>query len=67
MLRCSIWFPVPSFWIGGGLESGCVRCGWCRVVARHHPHRTHDLRSGSEDHHPIQKLGAENRMLQLNI
>ena len=20
-------------------------------VARHHPHRTHDLRSGSQDHH----------------
>jgi hypothetical protein len=20
--------------------------------ARHHPHRTHDLRSGSQDHHP---------------
>ena len=22
----------------------------CDLVARHHPHRTHDLRSGSEDH-----------------
>ena len=21
-------------------------------LARHHPHRTHDLRSGSQDHHP---------------
>jgi len=21
-------------------------------TARHHPHRTHDLRSGSQDHHP---------------
>ena len=28
----------------------CVRCGWCS--ARHHPHRTHDLHSGSQDHHP---------------
>ena len=28
----------------------CVRCGWCS--ARHHPHRTHDTRSGSQDHHP---------------
>ena len=37
------------------------------AVARHHPHHTHDLRSGSQDHHPIQKLGAENHMLQLNI
>jgi len=24
MLSCSIWFSVPSFWIGGGLESRCV-------------------------------------------
>jgi len=22
------------------------------AAARHHPHRTHDLRSGSQDHHP---------------
>jgi len=21
-------------------------------VARHHPHRTHDLRNGSQNHHP---------------
>ena len=27
----------------------CV-CVWCRAV--HHPYRTHDLRSGSQDHHP---------------
>ena len=26
MLSCSIWFPAPSFWMGGGLESHCV--GW---------------------------------------
>ena len=26
----------------------CLRCGWCR--ARHHPHRKHDLCSGSQDH-----------------
>jgi len=38
-------------------------------VARHHPHRTHDLRSGSQDHHlsKKKKLGVENHMLQLNI
>jgi len=24
MLSCSIWFPAPSFWLGGGLESRCV-------------------------------------------
>ena len=28
----------------------CSMCGWCR--AWHHPQRTHDLRSGSQDHHP---------------
>ena len=44
MLSCSTWFSAPSFWMGGGLESRCV--------ARQHPHRTHDLRSGSQDHHP---------------
>jgi len=21
MLSCSVWFPAPSFWMGGGLES----------------------------------------------
>ena len=26
MLSCSIWFSVPSFWMGGGLESRCVGC-----------------------------------------
>jgi len=26
MLSCSIWFPAPSFWMGGGLESRCVGC-----------------------------------------
>ena len=35
--------------MGGGLESGAV--GAVRV-ARHHPHRTHDPRSRSQDHHP---------------
>ena len=24
MLSCTIWFSAPSFWMGGGLESGCV-------------------------------------------
>ena len=45
MLSCSIWFSAPSFWMGGGLKSR-------RVGARDHPHRTHDLGSGSQDHHP---------------
>jgi len=56
MLSCSIWFSASSFWMGGGLESRCVgrvygTDGAVRV-ARHHPHSTHDLRSGSQDHHP---------------
>jgi len=72
MLSCSLWFSAPSFWMGGGLESRYVGrvCGADGAVrlARHHPHRTHDLHSGSQDHPPpIQKLGAENHKLQLNI
>ena len=53
MLSCSVWFSAPSFWKGGGLESRCVGrvCG-ADVAEWHHPHRTHDLRSGSQDHHP---------------
>ena len=37
--------------MGGGLESRFVGrvCG--ADGARHHPHRRHDLRSGSQDHH----------------
>jgi len=42
--------------MGGGLESHCVGrvYGADRVVrvARHHAHRTHDLRRVSQDHHP---------------
>jgi len=53
MLSCSIWFSAPSFWMGGGLESRCLGrvCG-ANGAARHHSHRTHDLGSGSQDHHP---------------
>jgi len=60
MLSCNIWFSAPSFWMGGGLESRCVGhvYGADGAVRRHHPYRTHA---------PIQKLGAENHMLQLNI
>ena len=65
MLSCSIRFSVPSFWMGGGLESRCVGrvYGADGVVARHHPHRTQRLSRPP----PIQKLGTENRVLQLNI
>ena len=40
----------------GGPESRCVGrvygADGAVVVARHHPHRTHDLRSSSQDHYP---------------
>ena len=54
MLSCSIQFCAPSFWMGGDLESRCV--GHVYSVAWHHPHCTHDLRSGSQDHHPSKNL-----------
>ena len=43
MLSCSIWFSVPSFWMGGGLESRCVGRVYGADGAVHHPHRTYDL------------------------
>ena len=53
MLSCSMWFFVPSFWMDGGLESRCVgRVYGADGAVRLHPHRTHDLRSSSQDHHP---------------
>jgi len=59
MLSCSIWFSAPSFWNGGGLES--------RYVGRVYGADVAVLRNGSQDHHPPQKLGAENHTVQLNI
>ena len=56
MLSCSIWFSAPSFWMGGGLESGCVGrvygADGAVGVAWHHLHKKHDLHSRSQDHHP---------------
>ena len=54
MLSCSIWFSAPRFWMGGGLESCCVGRVYAAdgAVARQHPHRIHDLSSGSQDHQP---------------
>ena len=53
MLRCSVWFSALSFWMGGGLESRCAGrvCGVDGAV-RQKQHRTHNLCSGSQDHHP---------------
>ena len=56
MLNCSVWFSAPSFLMGGGLESRCVGlgrvCGADGAMRRHHPYRTRDPRSGSQDYHP---------------
>ena len=39
--------------MGGGLESCFVGHVYgADGAVRHHPHRTHDLHSGSQDHHP---------------
>ena len=37
---------LDGWWSREPLCRSCIQCGWCR------PHRTHDLRSGSQDHHP---------------
>ena len=39
--------------MGGGPDSRCVgRVYGLDGAVRHHPNRTHDLRSGCQDHHP---------------
>jgi len=69
MLSCSMKCSAPSFWMGGGLESRCVGrvYGADGVVRRHgtiRTIRTHELRSGSQDHHPsknsVQKTTCRN-------
>ena len=60
MLSSSIWFPAPSFWMGGGIDSHCIgRVYGADGAARHHPHRTHHLRSGSQNHLTYLLHGAE--------
>jgi len=40
MLSCCIWFSVPSFWMGGGLESRCVRRVYgADGAVRHNPYQ----------------------------
>ena len=46
IFSCGIWFSAPSFWMGDGVY------GFDGAV-RHHPHRSHDLRSVSQDNHPF--------------
>jgi len=57
MLSCRIWFPAPSFWKDGGLESRCVGRVYGADGAVQRLSRPP----------PIQRLGEENRKLQLNI
>ena len=66
MLICSIWFSVPSFWMGGGLESRCVGrvCGADVSRTATSAQYTRPTQRLSRPP-PIQKLGAENHMLQL--
>jgi len=55
-----------EFLEGGGLESRCVGrvYGADGALAWHHPHFKHYRPSRPS---PIQKIGAENHILQLNI
>jgi hypothetical protein len=65
----SIWFSAPSSWMGGGLESYCVGRVYgadgtrCTAPSAPYTRPTQQLSRPP----PVQKLGAENRMLQLNI
>jgi len=56
MLSCSIWFSAPSFWMGGGLESGCIG----RVYGA-------DGAVQPQDHHPsknsVQNAATQHLML----
>jgi len=63
MLSCSIWFSAPILWMDCGLKSRYIGHVYGADGARHHPHRTQRLSRPP----PIQILGADNRMLQLNI
>ena len=57
MLSCIIWFSAPSFLMGGDLDSCCIGRVYGTVqLAQHHPHRTHSLCSGSQDHRPFKNL-----------
>ena len=70
MLSCSIWFSAPSLWMGGGPESRCVgrvygADGAVHGKAPSAPYTRTTQRLSRPP--PIEKLGAENHMLQLNI
>jgi len=68
MLSCCIWFSAPSFWMGGDLESRCVGRVYGADGAVHCTIRTVHTTTQRLSRLPaIQKLGAENHKLQLNI
>jgi len=66
-----MWFSVPSFWMGGGLESRCVGRVYGAadgVVPSYGTNRTvHTTYAAALKTTTHPKLGAENHMLQLNI
>jgi len=65
----SIWFSAPSFWMGGGLDSRCIgRVYGADGTWRTAPSAPYTRPTQRPSRPPlIQKLGAENHMLQLNI
>jgi len=63
MLSCSIWFSAPNLWMDGCLESRCLGHVYGAVPSAPYTRPTQQLSRPP----PIQKLGAENYMLQLNI
>jgi len=70
MLSCSTWFSAPSVWMGGGLESRCVGrvYGADGAVSRTAPSAPHTRPTERLSRPPpVQTLGAETHMLQLNI
>jgi hypothetical protein len=66
-LSCSIWYSALSFWMSGGLESRCVGrvYGADGRTAPSVPYTRATQRLSRPP--PIQKLGAENHVLQRNI
>ena len=66
MLSCSKRFSAPTVWMDGGLGSRCV--GRVYGVSRTAPSAPYTRHTQRLSRPPsIQKRGAENRMLQLNI
>jgi len=49
MLSCSTWFSVPSFWIGGDLESRCVGRVYGADGTGHHPHCCNSVSNAPDD------------------